>query len=104
MDQLMKALEEMKTVILSYNDKLGSIEKRLARLEKVDSIEHRVAVNQIDLSDIKETLEEFKENFTYNPNDEFRTIHKRLDSHLIKIGRAEEDIIMLKKQQTNTSH
>jgi hypothetical protein len=104
MDQLMKALEEMKTVILSYNDKLGSIEKRLARLEKVDSIEHRVAVNQIDLSDIKETLEELKENFTYNPNDEFRTIHKRLDSHLIKIGRAEEDIIMLKKQQTNTSH
>jgi tetrahydromethanopterin S-methyltransferase subunit G len=104
MDQLMKVLEEMKTVILSYNDKLGSIEKRLARLEKVDSIEHRVAVNQIDLSDIKETLEELKENFTYNPNDEFRTIHKRLDSHLIKIGRAEEDIIMLKKQQTNTSH
>jgi tetrahydromethanopterin S-methyltransferase subunit G len=104
MDQLMKALEEMKTVILSYNDKLGNIEKRLARLEKVDSIEHRVAVNQIDLSDIKDSLEELKENFTFNPNDEFRTIHKRLDSHLIKIGRAEEDILMLKKQQANTSH
>lgn len=100
----MKALEEMKTVILSYNDKLGSIEKRLARLEKVDSIEHRVAVNQIDLSDIKDSLEELKENITFNPNDEFRTIHKRLDSHLIKIGRAEEDIILLKKQQANTSH
>lgn len=104
MDQLMKALEEMKTVILSYNDKLGNIEKRLARLEKVDSIEHRVAVNQIDLSDIKDTLEELKENFTFNPSDEFKTIHKRLDSHLIKIGRAEEDIIMLKKQQANTPH
>jgi tetrahydromethanopterin S-methyltransferase subunit G len=104
MDQLMKVLEEMKTVILSYNDKLGNIEKRLARLEKVDSIEHRVAVNQIDLSDIKDTLEELKENFTFNPNDEFRTIHKRLDSHLIKIGRAEEEIIMLKKQQANTAH
>jgi hypothetical protein len=104
MDQVMKALEEMKTVILSYNDKLGNIEKRLARLEKVDSIEHRVAVNQIDLSDIKVTLEELKENFTFNPNDELRTIHKRLDSHLIKIGRAEEEIIMLKKQQANTAH
>jgi tetrahydromethanopterin S-methyltransferase subunit G len=104
MDELMKVLEEMKTVILSYNDKLGNIEKRLTRLEKVDSIEHRVAVNQIDLSDIKDTLEELKENFSFNPNDEFRTIHKRLDSHLIKIGRAEEDIIMLKKQQASTSH
>jgi chromosome segregation ATPase len=104
MDQLMKALEEIKTVILSYNDKLGNIEKRLSRLEKVDSIEHRVAVNQIDLSDIKESLEELKGNITFNPNDEFKTIHKRLDSHLIKIGRAEEEIIILKKQQANTPH
>lgn len=102
MEQLMRVLEEIKTVILSYNDKLGNIERRLARLEKVDSIEHRVAVNQIDLSDIKESLEEIKENFSFNHQDEFRTIHKRLDSHLIKIGRAEEEIITLKKQASNS--
>jgi hypothetical protein len=99
MDQIIKALEEMKTVILSYNDKLESIEKRLARLEKVDSIEHRVAVNQIDLSDIKEVLEEIKENFSVEGPQEIKKIHKRLDSHLVKIGRAEEDILILKRNE-----
>lgn len=99
MDQLLKAIEEMKSVILSNNEKLENIEKRLARLEKVDSIEHRVTVNQIDLSDIKESLDEMKDNFSFNGNDEFKSIHKRLDSHLIKIARVEEDLLILKKQE-----
>jgi hypothetical protein len=100
MEQLIKALEEIKTVVLSYNNKLDNIEKRLARLEKVDSIEHRVAVNQIDLSDIKVALEEIKDNYTFNGNDEIKSIHKRLDSHLIKIARAEEEIMILKKEES----
>ncbi|MFD2443028.1 hypothetical protein ACFSO7_03435 [Bacillus sp. CGMCC 1.16607] len=96
MDRLLKAIEEIKTVVLSNQSKLESIEKRLSRLEKVDSIEHRVAVNQIDLSDIKEVLEGIKENFLIDGGSEIKNIHKRLDSHLIKLARAEEDIIILK--------
>lgn len=98
MDRLMIALEEIKTVVLSYNDKLESIEKRLARLEKVDSIEHRVAVNQIDLSDIKEVLEEMKGNFASNAGEEIKYIQKRLDSQLLMLAKAEEDIITLKSK------
>lgn len=94
----MIALEEIKTVVLSYNDKLESIEKRLARLEKVDSIEHRVAVNQIDLSDIKEVLEEMKGNFASNAGEEIKYIQKRLDSQLLMLAKAEEDIITLKSK------
>ncbi|MHC0036837.1 hypothetical protein [Pseudoneobacillus sp. C159] len=99
MEELKKAFEEMKKVIMMNNEKLEHIEHRLDRLEKVDSIEHRVAVNQIDLSDIKEALEEIKENYIFNGNDEFKSIHKRLDSHLIRIARVEEDIIILKEKE-----
>ncbi|WP_442599022.1 hypothetical protein [Neobacillus sp. D3-1R] len=98
MERLLKSLEEIKTVVLSYNEKLESIEKRLARLEKVDSIEHRVAVNQIDLSDIKEALEELKENFSGNGSDEIKSIQKRLDSQLLMLAKAEEEIIILKSK------
>lgn len=99
MEQLYRVIEEMKTMISSFHNKLDSIENRLNRLEKVDSIEHRVAVNQIDLSDIKEALEQMKDQHLFSPQDEFKTIHKRLDSHLIKIDRAEEEIILLKKEK-----
>ncbi|HYK75121.1 MAG TPA: hypothetical protein VEV44_18655 [Pseudoneobacillus sp.] len=98
MEMLMKALEEIKTVVLSYNEKLEGIEKRLARLEKVDSIEHRVAVNQIDLSDIKEVLEEIKENFAASGGGEIKSIQRRLDSQLLMLAKAEEDINILKSK------
>jgi DNA-binding TFAR19-related protein (PDSD5 family) len=98
MEELKKAFEEMKKVIMVNNEKLEHIENRLARLEKMDSIEHRVAVNQIDLSDIKDVLEDIKDNYTFNGNDEFKSIHKRLDSHLIRIARVEEDLIILKEK------
>jgi uncharacterized protein YpuA (DUF1002 family) len=98
MEELKKAFEEMKKVIMVNNEKLEHIEHRLARLEKMDSIEHRVAVNQIDLSDIKDVLEDIKDNYTFNGNDEFKSIHKRLDSHLIRIARVEEDLIILKEK------
>lgn len=96
MDHLLRSLEEIKTVVLSNHTKLENIEKRLARLEKVDSIEHRVAVNQIDLSDIKEVLEEIKENISGNGQDGIKMIHDRLDSHLMMLAKAEEDILILK--------
>ena len=59
MTQLLKLLNEIN---INVNSKLDSIEIRLATLEKVNSIEHRVAVNQIDLCDIKELLQKIEEN------------------------------------------
>ncbi|NRD78323.1 hypothetical protein HPT25_13205 [Bacillus sp. BRMEA1] len=98
MEKVVKTLTEnvndIKSLIQAFNETLENIDKRLARLEKVDSIEHRVAVNQIDLSDIKEVLERI-ENVQKN---EIQHINRRLDSHLVKIGKAEEDILILKSK------
>lgn len=89
--------------------------QRLDRLEKMDSIEHRVEVNQIDLSDIKEIVEKVAEfqkeemqelsSFVKNQlknsyiHDELSLIHKRLDLHLSKIARNEEAILILGKNE-----
>jgi len=89
---LTENLEGMKELIRKFNDTLENIENRLLRLEKMDSIEHRVAVNQIDLSDIKESLERIEE----TQGNDIQHINRRLDSHLVKIAKAEEEIIMLK--------
>ncbi|WP_251552173.1 hypothetical protein [Neobacillus muris] len=83
---------DIKTLIDTFNKTLEKIENRLSRLEKVDSIEHRVAVNQIDLSDIKEVLERIEETY----KTEIKHIHRRLDSHLVKIAKTEEEILILK--------
>ncbi|WP_042455148.1 hypothetical protein [Neobacillus dielmonensis] len=85
---------DIKTLIEIFNKTLEKIEKRLSRLEKVDSIEHRVAVNQIDLSDIKEALERIEDIH----KREIEHIHRRLDSHLVKIAKSEEEIIILKSK------
>jgi chromosome segregation ATPase len=92
LEKLSENLDDMKSLIQKFNETLASIEHRLARLEKVDSIEHRVAVNQIDLSDIKESLERIEE----KQGSELLHVNRRLDSHLVKIAKAEEEIIMLK--------
>ncbi|MGG3471201.1 hypothetical protein ABES02_27480 [Neobacillus pocheonensis] len=91
---LTENLKDIKSLINKFNDTLEHIEKRLSRLEKVDSIEHRVAVNQIDLSDIKESLERIEDAKT----SEIQNINRRLDSHLVKIAKAEEEIIILKSK------
>jgi hypothetical protein len=52
---------DLKSLIQTFNTTLETIEKRLSRLEKMDSIEHRVEVNQIDLSDIKDSLQRIEE-------------------------------------------
>lgn len=87
-------VNDIKGLIQTFNDTLANIESRLARLEKVDSIEHRIAVNQIDLSDIKESLERIEE----VQQKETQLLKSRLDSHLIKIAKAEEEILMLKNR------
>lgn len=98
-------LDKMNDIIIN---KLETIETRLARLEKVDSIEHRVSVNQIDLTDIKEALERIEENHIFKTNPaidhhnkasdgDVLSLLKRLDSQLLRIAKLEEEIALLKE-------
>lgn len=104
-NDVLALLNQMNSTILS---KLETIESRLARLEKMDSIEHRVSVNQIDLSDIKEILERIEENKlrTVNQETEIQTssdtvtkINKRLDTQLLRIAKVEEELELLRKNK-----
>jgi chromosome segregation ATPase len=107
LDNLTENMSDIKTLIHTFKKTLENIEHRLSRLEQMDSIEHRVEVNQIDLSDIKESLQRIeevqstvvKEIKNHSGNGEnLQHITRRLDSHLIKLARAEEDIIILKNK------
>jgi len=91
-EKLTENVNEIKSLMNTFNATLQNIEKRLARLEKMDSIEHRVEVNQIDLSDIKDSLQRIEE----ARGNEIQYINRRLDSHLVKIAKAEEELIILK--------
>jgi len=91
-EKLTENVSEIKSLMNTFNATLQNIEKRLARLEKMDSIEHRVEVNQIDLSDIKDSLQRIEE----ARGNEIQYINRRLDSHLVKIAKAEEELIILK--------
>lgn len=93
-EKLTENVNDIKSLIHTFNETLVNIEKRLSRLEKMDSIEHRVAVNQIDLSDIKESLQRIEDSH----NNEIQHINRRLDSHLIKIAKVEEDMIIIKSK------
>jgi predicted nucleic acid-binding Zn-ribbon protein len=81
---------DLKSLIQTFNTTLETIEKRLSRLEKMDSIEHRVEVNQIDLLDIKDSLQRIEETH----NNELKHVNRRLDSHLVKIAKLEEEMII----------
>ena len=93
-DKQTNNIDDIKSLFHTLNKTLESIEKRLTRLEKMDSIEHRVEVNQIDLSDIKESLQRIEETH----NGEIQHINRRLDSHLIKIAKVEEEILIFKSK------
>ncbi|WML51479.1 hypothetical protein RCG17_18795 [Neobacillus sp. PS3-12] len=109
LEKLTDNVNDIKNLIHTFNKTLENIENRLAQLEKVDSIEHRVAVNQIDLSDIKEALDwiegvqssivkEIQQVKGQGNNQEIQQINRRLDSHLVKLAKAEEEIIILKSK------
>jgi len=85
---------DLKRLIQTFNTTLETIEKRLSRLEKMDSIEHRVEVNQIDLSDIKDSLQRIEESHS----NELQHVNRRLDSHLVKIAKLEEEMIISTKK------
>lgn len=93
-EKLTENVNDIKSLIKTFNDTLNHIEKRLARLEKMDSIEHRVEVNQIDLSDIKESLERIES----KQGSDIHHLNRRLDTHLVKIAKVEEEILMLKSK------
>lgn len=112
--ELGKIVELLNEMNQNIDTKLSTIETRLARLEKVDSIEHRVTVNQIDISDIKELLQKNGEipinNFTSiieeaitrfetTYHHQFEYLNRRLDCQLLKIAKSEEEILMLKSEQ-----
>jgi broad-specificity NMP kinase len=92
LEKLSENVNDIKTQIQELNKTLENIEGRLSGLVKVDSIEHRVAVNQIDLSDIKDALERIEE----TQKNEIQHINRRLDTHLVKLAKAEEEIMLLR--------
>lgn len=107
LEKLTDNMNEIKTLIQLFNNTLLNIENRLSRLEQMDSIEHRVAVNQIDLSDIKDSLVRIEETQSdvledlrkkQAGNEEIQYINRRLDSHLVKLAKAEEEIIIIKNK------
>ncbi|NMD70503.1 hypothetical protein HHO41_09385 [Bacillus sp. DNRA2] len=109
--QLIENVSEIKNNLTKIDDSIHVLENRLSRLEKMDSIEHRVSVNQIDLTDIKEIvekMEQFQKEIILpmtkkQYSDELAYIHKRLDAQLTKIAQNEETILMMsgKKEKAN---
>ncbi|MDP4086814.1 MAG: hypothetical protein Q8934_19800 [Bacillota bacterium] len=113
-----KALMDLSNKVDLIMEKINKIDEdlqyfghRLDRLEKVDSIEHRVTVNQIDLTDIKEIVEKVADfqkkgvmdisnhidNFLNHSSikEEINLIHRRLDLQLNKIAKNEEAILIV---------
>lgn len=117
--QILSGMNEMKNEIAEIGKNIKTVEHRLDRLEKMDSIEHRVEVNQIDLTDIKEILEKmdsfqtdvlkdffqiFKGNsFNKVLQEELNLINQRLDAQLTKIAKNEEAILMIEGKNNKVS-
>ncbi|WP_102275707.1 hypothetical protein [Cytobacillus massiliigabonensis] len=117
--QILSGMNEMKQEIAEIGKNIKTVEHRLDRLEKMDSIEHRVEVNQIDLTDIKEILEKmdsfqtdvlkdffqiFKGNsFNKVLQEELGLINQRLDAQLTKIAKNEEAILMIEGKNNKVS-
>jgi DNA repair ATPase RecN len=114
--ELVRSVNGLHDKINNINDALQQCEKRLFQLEKMDSIEHRVTVNQIDLTDIKEIVEtvanfqreelldlsqQMKTHMKSIPfRDELNLVHKRLDFQLNKISKNEEAILIYSSSNT----
>ncbi|MBS4189373.1 hypothetical protein KHA94_03955 [Bacillus sp. FJAT-49705] len=116
--KILDAINDIKIQVAEINQNIKILERRLDRLEKVDSIEHRVEVSQIDLTDIKEIVEkvdsyqrnELKDFFEFLKgtsikifNEELHVINQRLDAQLTKIAKNEEAILMLNGKNNKVS-
>ncbi|WP_071459035.1 hypothetical protein [Bacillus massilinigeriensis] len=113
-EKMISMLQEAMKGIEQLHQKICEVSSRLDRLEKVDSIEHRVTSNQIDITDIKEALERLEEvqntkveqvvrgiaeSMEKKQNREIGSVHKRLDSHLYKMGKLEEEFHIMKEDK-----
>ncbi|WNS77295.1 hypothetical protein RRV45_10005 [Bacillus sp. DTU_2020_1000418_1_SI_GHA_SEK_038] len=111
--KILHGMNDIRDQVAEISDNIKSLERRLDRLEKVDSIEHRIEVNQIDLSDIKDIVskmesyqkEELNDFFQYLKgasikifSEELLCINQRLDAQLTKIAKNEEAILMMKEK------
>ena len=118
LQKILQEMRDIKKLVLDMEKKYEGLENRLEKLEKLDSIEHRVEVNQIDLTDIKEYIdrlesyqkEEFHDLFEFLKgttvkifSEELLTINQRLDAQLTKIAKNEEAILMLNGKSNHVS-
>ncbi|MFO1444921.1 hypothetical protein KDN24_17290 [Bacillus sp. Bva_UNVM-123] len=116
--KILDDMNDLKSHLVDIGQNIKGIENRLEKLEKLDSIEHRVEVNQIDLSDIKEIVdrmeiyqkEEFHDFFQFLKgtslkvfSEELLVINQRLDAHLTKIARNEEALMMITGKNNQVS-
>lgn len=116
--KILDDMNDLKSHLVDIGQNIKGIETRLEKLEKLDSIEHRVEVNQIDLSDIKEIVdrmeiyqkEEFHDFFQFLKgtslkvfSEELLVINQRLDAHLTKIARNEEALMMITGKNNQVS-
>ncbi|GLB60843.1 hypothetical protein [Cytobacillus sp. NCCP-133] len=115
--QLLESSKDIKNQLIQIDKNVKTLEHRLDRLEKVDSIEHRVMVNQIDLTDIKEIVEKLdsfqreemkdfleimKETALKQMlSEEIHQIHQRHDAQLTKIANNEEAILMMEGKSSS---
>ncbi|MFX3623511.1 MAG: hypothetical protein ACE3JP_05555 [Ectobacillus sp.] len=111
LQQLLNEMKDIKEQVSKIDHKFEDLSAKLENLEKMDSIEHRVTVNQIDLVDVKELVEKI-ESFqreelaelvttnlqVANVKEEFKNVHRRLDAHLTKIAKNEEAILMIENR------
>jgi len=111
-NELQQVVELLNNMNENFEKKFNIIENRLSRLEKVDSIEHRVTVNQIDITDIKELVQKLGEQpriisaiedaitkFEKTYQSHVEQINRRMDSQLLKIAKTEEELLTLKNQK-----
>ncbi len=118
LQKILQEMQDIKKLVLDMEKKYEGLENRLEKLEKLDSIEHRVEVNQIDLTDIKEYIdrlesyqkEEFHDLFEFLKgttvkifSEELLTINQRLDAQLTKIAKNEEAVLMLNGKSNHVS-
>lgn len=118
LNKILQEMNDIKSHLSTIGQDIESIEKRLDKLERLDSIEHRVEVNQIDLTDIKEIVDrmesyqkdELNDFFHFLKgtsvkifNEELVVINQRLDAHLTKIAKNEEAIMMIAGKNNQVS-
>jgi DNA repair exonuclease SbcCD ATPase subunit len=111
--EILHGMNDIKSQLSEIDQSVKILEKKMDRIEKLNSIEHRVEVNQIDITDIKELVEKMdsfqrehmKDFFDFLKgtsikifNEELNQINHRLNAQLKKIAKNEEAIMMMEEK------